>query len=162
MSDKALISFTWRNHGEREVGKENTMKTLIAGSHGMIGSVVTHHLIECGHEVTRLVRHKPGSCEVRWDPDAGEIDKDGLEGFDGVVHLASMHGPSRFTAKAKQIIRANNLATNRLLAESLAGCEHKPRVLICASGIAYYPSSGDTVLTEDSPAGTRFLARFQQ
>jgi len=28
--------------------------------------------------------------------------------------------------------------------------------------MGYYPSSGDTVLTEDSPAGTSFLARLQQ
>jgi uncharacterized protein len=49
-----------------------------------------------------------------------------------------------------------------LLAESLAACEHKPRVLICASGMGYYPSSGDTVLAEDSPAGASFLARMQQ
>jgi len=57
---------------------------------------------------------------------------------------------------------ANRLATNRLLAESLAGCEHKPQVLICASGIGYYSPSGDIVLTEESPAGTSFLARLQQ
>ena len=28
--------------------------------------------------------------------------------------------------------------------------------------MGYYPSSGDTVLTENSPAGTSFLARLQQ
>src|SRR5512135_2724787 len=28
--------------------------------------------------------------------------------------------------------------------------------------MGYYPSSGDTILTEDSPAGTSFLARLQQ
>ena len=128
----------------------------------MVGSAVTRHLIECGYEVIRLVRHTPGPGEVWWNPDAGEIDTAGLDGFDGVVHLATMPWPMRWTAKAKQKIRANRLATNRLLAESLAGCEHKPRVLICASGMGYYPSSGDTVLTEDSPAGTSFLASLQQ
>ena len=138
------------------------MKYLIAGSNGMIGSAVTRHLIECGYEVIRLVRHTPGPGEVWWNPDAGEIDKAGLDGFDGVVHLATMPWPMRWTGKAKKMIRANRLATNHLLAESLAGCEHKPRVLICASGMGYYPSSGDTVLTEDSPAGTSFLARLQQ
>ena len=142
--------------------KGEKMKILIAGSNGMIGSAVTRHLIECGYEVIRLVRHTPGPGEVWWDPDTGEIDTAGLEGFDGVVHLASMPWPMRWTAKAKQKIRANRLATNRLLAESLAGCEHKPQVLICASGMGYYPSSGDTVLTEDSPAGTSFLANLQQ
>ena len=138
------------------------MKTLIAGSNGLVGSAVTDHLVECDYEVTCLVRHTPNSGEVGWDPDAGEIDRAGLDGFEGVVHLASMPWPMRWTAEAKQKIRANRLATNRLLAESLASCEHKPRVLVCASGMGYYPSSGDTVLTENSPAGTSFLARLQQ
>ncbi len=138
------------------------MKILIAGSSGMIGSAVTGHLIDCGHNVARLVRHTPDLGEVWWDPDAGQMDTAGLEGFDGIVHLASMPWPMRWTAKAKQAIRANRLATNRLLAESLAGCTRKPRVLICASGMGYYASSGDTILTEDSPAGTSFLARLQQ
>jgi uncharacterized protein len=138
------------------------MKVLIAGSHGMIGSAVTRHLTECGCEVIRLVRPTPGPGEVWWNPDGGEIDKARLDGFDGVVHLATMPWPLRWTAKTKQTIRANRLATNGLLAESLAGCEHRPRVLICASGMGYYPSSGDTVLTENSPAGTSFLARLQQ
>ena len=138
------------------------MKVLIAGSHGMVGSAVTRHLMECGYEVNCLVRHTPGSGEVWWNPDAGQIDAVSLDGFDGVVHLATAPWPMRWTAKAKQKILANRLATNRLLAESLAKCEHKPRVLICASGMGYYPSSGDTVLTENSPAGTSFLARLQQ
>jgi uncharacterized protein (TIGR01777 family) len=138
------------------------MKILIAGSNGMVGSAVTRHLAECGHEVIRLVRHTPGPGEVWWDPDGGEIDTAGLEGFDGVVHLATMPWPMRWTNQAKQKIRANRLATNSLLAESLAGCERKPRVLICASGMGYYPSSGDTILTEDSPAGTSFLAGLQR
>ncbi len=138
------------------------MKILIAGSNGMVGSATTSHLIGCGYEVTCLVRHTSGPNEVSWNPDAGEIDRIGLEGFDGVIHLATMPWPMRWTAKAKQMIRANRLATNGLLAESLAGSKHKPQVFICASGMGYYPSSGDTILTENSPAGTRFLARLQQ
>ncbi|HMB23492.1 MAG: TIGR01777 family oxidoreductase [Chloroflexota bacterium] len=138
------------------------MKILIAGSNGMVGSAVIRHLTECGYEVVRLVRRTPGPNEVRWNPDAGEIDQAALNGFEGVVHLATMPWPMRWTAKAKQKIRTNRLMTNRLLAESLAGCTHKPKVLICASGMGYYPSSGDTVLTESSPAGTSFLATLQQ
>jgi uncharacterized protein len=138
------------------------MKVLIAGSHGMVGSAVTRCLLECGYTVTRLVRGAPGPDEVRWNPDAGEIDKAGLEGFDGIVHLATLPWPARWSAGAKEMIRANRLATNRLLAESLANCAHKPRVFICASGMGYYPSSGDAVLTEESPAGTSFLATLQK
>jgi uncharacterized protein len=138
------------------------MKILIAGSNGMVGSAVTRHLVECGHKVVRLVRYTAGPGETWWDPDAGKIDAAGLEGFEGVVHLASIPWPMRWTAEFKQKIRANRLATNRLLAEALAGCAQKPKVLICASGMGYYPSSGDTVLTETSPAGTSFLASLQR
>jgi uncharacterized protein (TIGR01777 family) len=137
------------------------MKILIAGSNGMVGSAVTRHLSENGHKITRLVRKTPGPGEIGWNLDAGQIDTAGLDGFDGVIHLATMPWPMRWTAKAKQAIRANRLATNRLLAESLAGCGHKPKALICASGMGYYPSSGDAILTEDSPAGMSFLASLQ-
>lgn len=138
------------------------MKILIAGSHGMVGSAVTRHLIECGHDVTRLIRHAPGPGEIWWAPDAGQIDAAGLDGFDGVVQVASMPWPMRWTAKAKQRIRANRVETNRLLAESLAGCAHKPKVLVCAAGQGYYPPSGDEVLTEHCPMGTSFLALLDQ
>jgi len=138
------------------------MKILIAGSHGMVGSAVTRHLIECGHQVIRLVRHAPGPGEVWWDPDAGEIDTAGLEGFDGVVNLATVRWPFRWSAKAKKMILQNRLATNGLLAKSLAACAHKPRVVICASGVGYYRPSGEALLTEDGPAGTSFLSRFDQ
>ncbi len=138
------------------------MKILIAGSNGMIGCGLVRYLKECGYEVTRLVRRPPGIGEVWWDPVQGGIDKAGVEGFDGVVNLASKPWPARWTTAAKQEIRSNRLATNRLLAETLAGCDLKPEVLICASGMGYYPSSGDTVLTEDSPCGTSFLAGLQR
>ena len=55
------------------------MKILIAGSHGVVGSAVTRHLVENGHEVVRLVRHAPAPGEVWWNPDAGEIDTAGLD-----------------------------------------------------------------------------------
>jgi uncharacterized protein (TIGR01777 family) len=142
--------------------KEDEMKILIAGSHGLIGLAATQFLIECGHDVVRLVRHSPGPDEVWWKPETEEIDTPSLEGFDGVVHLATMPWPMRWTAKAKRSMRENRLVTNRLLSKSLSECAYKPSVLICASGMGYYPSSGDTVLTEDSPAGTSFLARLQQ
>jgi uncharacterized protein (TIGR01777 family) len=134
------------------------MKILIAGSHGMIGSAVTRHLTECGHTVIRLVRHTPAYEEVWWNPDAGEIDTAGLEDFDGVVNLATVHWPFRWTARAKKIVLTNRRATYRLLAESLAGCVSKPRVLVCASGIGVYPSSGDKILTEDTAPCSSFLS----
>ena len=138
------------------------MKILIAGSNGMIGSVVAPYLISQGHEVVRLVRHSPNLSEISWDPDAGIIDSKGLEGFDGVINLATMPWPSRWTETAKKKIRNNRLATNGLLAENLAKCKNKPQVLICSSGMGIYPSSGDQFITEDSALGSDFLSMLQQ
>jgi uncharacterized protein len=137
------------------------MRILIAGSSGMIGSAVTPFLARQGHEVVRLVRHVPGTGEVRWEPDAGEIDSAGLEGFDGVVQLATMPWPMRWSAKSKQQLRSNRLGANGLLAKTLAGCKCKPQVLMCASGMGIYPPSGETILTEESRVGTDFLAQLQ-
>jgi uncharacterized protein (TIGR01777 family) len=134
------------------------MKILVAGSHGMVGSIVTARLIEHGHDVTRLVRSEPHDGQLYWDPDAGAIDAPGLEGFDAVVNLASMPWPFRWTAKAKAKIHANRVATYRLLSDSLAACARKPRVLICASGMGVYPPSGDAILTEETPICSSFLS----
>jgi uncharacterized protein (TIGR01777 family) len=138
------------------------VRTLIAGASGLIGSAVAAHLASQGHEVVRLVRRAPAAGEVRWDPDAGTIDIAGLEEFDWVVHVASVPWPARWTAKAKQQIRANRLATNGLLAQTLANCSQKPRVIVCASGMGFYPSSGDQMITEDSAGGTSWLATVQR
>lgn len=137
------------------------MRILISGSSGMIGSAVTPYLASQGHEVVRLVRRQPAAGEVGWDPDAGTIDAAGLEGFEGVVHVASMPWPMRWTPAAKEKMRANRLGTNSLLATTLAGCQHKPRVLICASGMGIYPPSVEQIITEENAPGVDFLAQLQ-
>ncbi len=136
------------------------MKILIAGSHGMIGAVVARHLAERGHDIVRLVHGKPQEGELHWDPDHAEIDARQLEGFDAVIHLATMTMPFRWSASAKKAMLANRLAMNALLARTLARCEHKPRVLIYASGVGTYAASAEDTLTEDSPVGTSFLSRL--
>jgi len=128
----------------------------------MVGSVVTARLIEHGHEVVRLVRKEPREGEVYWDPDAGRIDAKELEGFDAVVQLASMPWPMRWTQKAKAKLRANRSTTYRLLADALAACTRKPRVLVCASGIGVYPPSGDAVITEDTTPCNSFLSNVDR
>jgi len=138
------------------------MRILMAGASGMIGSAVAPYLTKQGHAVVRLVRREPGEGEVRWDPDGGTIDAGAVEGFDGVVHVASMRWPLRWTSAFKKQMRENRLRTNGLLARTLAGCQQKPRVFIFASGMGIYPSSGDEVLTENSTLGTDFLAQLQR
>jgi len=127
----------------------------------LIGSALLPALSAAGHTVARLVRpgRPPAAGDVAWDPSAGRIDAALLGGFDAVVHLAgeSIAG-GRWTSKRKQRIRESRTRSTRLLAESLAGLKRPPRVLVAASAIGFYGDRGDEVLTEDSAAGSGFLA----
>lgn len=135
------------------------MKVAIAGSSGLIGSSLVGALRAGGHTPVRLVRHDhPGTDEVAWDPAAGTIDAAGLEGVDAVVNLAGAGiGDERWTDERKRLILESRTTSTDLLARTLAGLDRKPRVLLSASGIDYYPDAGDEVLTEQSPAGSGFL-----
>ena len=135
------------------------MKILVTGASGLVGSALVPLLTTDGHEVVRLVRSAPGSGDVPWDPDAGTLEAEALEGFDGVVHLAGENIASgRWNAEKKRRIRESRVRGTLLLARTLAALERPPRVLVSASAIGFYGDRGDEELTEQSPAGSGFLS----
>jgi len=136
------------------------MKISVSGSTGLIGSALVSFLASQGHEVIPLTRAKPapGKAGIQWDPAAGTIDVTGLEGLDGVVHLAGESIAQRWTPAAKARIRESRIRGTRLLAESLARLAQPPKVLVSASAIGYYGDRGDEVLREESGPGSDFLA----
>jgi uncharacterized protein (TIGR01777 family) len=137
------------------------VQILVTGSHGFIGSALVEALSSAGHRPVRLVRSDPapGADEVRWDPSGGTIDAGGLEGLDGVVHLAGVGiGDRRWTEQHKARVLDSRVRGTRLLAETLANLNKPPAVLVSASGIDYYGSRGNEILTESSSTGTGFLA----
>ena len=141
------------------------MKVLISGSRGLVGSETVEYLTRRGHEVTRLLRPNSsnGHQGVMWDPQAKTVDKAGLNGFNGVIHLAGENIASgRWTPQKKERLVASRVGPTRLLCEALASLEQKPEVLICASAIGYYGDRGDEYLTEDSEKGEGFLADLCQ
>ena len=136
------------------------MDVIVTGSSGLIGTALAVGLAADGHRVRRLVRRPArGTDEVHWDPSEGEIDQDGLEGADGVVHLAGPGiGDKRWSDQRKHDLREARVAGTTLLAEALAGLQAKPAVLLSGSAIGYYGDRGDEKLTEKSKAGDDFLA----
>lgn len=136
------------------------MKVLVSGASGLVGSALVPILTTSGHEVVRLVRSepRPGEAEVRWDPAAGHIDRDGLAGIDAVVHLAGETLMGRWTSAKKQRIRDSRAKGTRLLAETLASLEQPPGVFVSASAVGYYGDRGEDELTEENPPGAGFLA----
>ena len=137
------------------------MDVAVTGSHGFIGSALLPALIREGHRPVRIVRGQAaGDDELSWDPEAGTIDADGLEGIGGVVHLAGAGiGDRRWTDARKRLILETRTKGTSLLARTLAGLTRPPSTLVSASAIGYYGNRGDEPLDEQSTPGNDFVAR---
>jgi uncharacterized protein (TIGR01777 family) len=135
------------------------MRIAITGSSGMIGSALAASLEADGHTAIRIVRSGGGPGTVRWDIHAGTIDAAGLEGLDGVVHLAGEGiAEKRWTDEQKRRILESRTQGTSLLAGALASLTARPPVLVSGSAIGYYGNRGDEQLTEASERGAGFLA----
>jgi len=134
------------------------MRIVVAGSTGLIGTALVPLLRQGGHEVLRLVRRRPSAPDERgWDPPAGTIDDDALEGADAVVNLCGVGlGDGRWTGEYKQLLRDSRIAATEVLAAAVA--ERGVPVLVNASGANYYGDTGDRAVDETEPRGTGFLA----
>ena len=137
------------------------MIVAVSGAGGLIGSALISSLRASGHRAVALVRRapRPGEDALGWDPSSGALTPANSAVADAVIHLAgeSIMG-LRWTVEKKRRIRESRVTATRLLAQTLTRLPKPPTVLICASGIGYYGSRGDGVVTEDSRQGTGFLA----
>jgi len=103
-------------------------------------------------------RNPSSASEIAWDPVAGTLDADAIEGFEAVVHLAGESIVGRWTAPKKARIRDSRVLGTQLLANTLTRLRQPPQVLVAASATGVYGDRGDEVLDEDSPPGAGFLA----
>ena len=137
-----------------------TLRVAVTGATGLIGRALLPFLATGGHEVRRLVRSRgalqPG--DVYWNPAAGEIDADGLDGLDAVIHLAGETVSERWTAAHKRAILESRVQGTGLLARTLAALPRPPKVLVSASAVGYYGDGKDRELDETGPPGSDFLA----
>jgi len=128
------------------------MRIAITGSSGLVGSALVSTLVNVGHQVVCLRR------PVDWDPDKGVMDPAILAGASAVVHLAGENiAAGRWTARRKERIRNSRVAGTRLVAQTIAGMNPPPEVLVSASAIGYYGNRGAELLREESPPGSGFL-----
>jgi uncharacterized protein (TIGR01777 family) len=145
------------------------MKILVTGSSGLVGTALVSALARGGHTVCRLVRPQTagggGAKEgfgVAWNPATGELGGAGV-GADAVVNLAGASiADRRWTTQRKELLCSSRIETTRALVGALAKMNARPSVLVSASAIGYYGDRGDETLTEESKAGTDFLAELVQ
>lgn len=135
---------------------------LITGGTGLIGSKLTHILLNKGYEVSHLSRSAGKNSQVKtflWDVNQGQIDEQCIDGVDTIVHLAGAGiADKRWTEKRKQEIidsRTKSIALIYNLLKSKPN--HTVKQVISASGIGYYSNRGNEVMTEDKPPLYDFL-----
>jgi uncharacterized protein (TIGR01777 family) len=136
------------------------MRVIISGASGLLGTALTRALRSAGHETVALVRRAPRAGEVQWDA-YKPLDPAKLAGCDAVVHLAGKNIAGRWTEEFKREVLESRSITTKILATAAAESFRRtgqPRVFVSASGIGYYGNRGEEVLTEESRAGTGFLA----
>ncbi len=136
------------------------MRVVVAGGTGLLGSALIPRLEADGHTVTILSRAPRGPREVAWHPDgtAGEWAT-ALDGADAVINLSGASiSEGRWTPDRKAIIDSSRVHPTRSLANAIGQLSRPPAVFISGSAVGYYGPCGDEALTEDSPAGTDFLA----
>ncbi len=164
------------------------MKIVIAGGTGFLGRPLAEMYAEEGHDVRVLTRslpdgesrHDPGTgmpgvTRVGWAPQATTNPTHNtanaappvkgwaiaLDDADAVVNLAGESlAAKRWTPERKQLLRDSRTIPTRALAHAIANAARPPRVLISASGIGYYGPAGSEPKTEDSPAGSDFVAQL--
>ena len=135
------------------------MRIGITGASGLIGSALTTHLQQQGHETVAFVRREPRSTsEISWQPGT-DLDPGRLSGLDAIVHLAGAGvGDKRWTDSYKEVIRSSRVDGTQTIARAMAAADDGPRVLVSGSAIGYYGDTGDRLTDETGPQGDGFLA----
>ncbi len=134
------------------------MDVVVSGASGLIGTALCAELERTGHRAIPLLRVSRAGG-LRWDPEQGIIEAAGLEGVDAVVHLAGAPiAGSKWTPAQKARILESRTKGTALLADTLAGLQQRPKVMVSASAIGYYGNRGDEIITEESDRGAGYLA----
>lgn len=144
-----------------EEGPGRPLLVVVTGASGLIGRQLVAFLRTGGHEVRALVRREPArdAGEYRWNPEAGSIDASVFDGADAVVHLAGAGiADERWTDERMRVLRESRTKGTTLLAETLAGLDRPPAVLVSASAVGIYGDRPE-VVDDSSSLGEGWLAQ---
>lgn len=135
------------------------MKIGITGAMGFVGKHLLAAARNAGHDVigfSRTPQPRAGFVEMRsWQP----LAQADFSGLDALIHLAGENLLGLWTKRKREAIRRTRVDDTLTLITRLRALPRPPRVLVSASGTAYYGDAGDTELTEAAPAGGGFIAQ---
>ncbi len=134
-----------------------SMKVLITGATGLVGSELVSQCHEKGYAVNYLTTQKNKIVSKQnyqgyfWDPTTGEIDANCLDGVSTIINLAGSSISKRWTNSYKKEIIDSRVNTLELLRKTLLEREgHTVKFLVSASAIGIYQDSLSHYYTEDN------------
>lgn len=135
------------------------MKIVITGATGFVGTALVAALRARGHAIVVLSRDAARAQAALGDVTAVTADLQNpgpwtaaLAETSAIVHLAGEPIASRrWDAQHKQRLRDSRVESTRTLIEAIAAlpASARPRALISASGVDYYPFAPDTEFDDD-------------
>ena len=135
-----------------------SLRVLVAGASGFIGTELIRQLEEAGHDVVRLVRGQAGPGESRWNPTFGEVDLELLAGADTVISLGGASiAKIPWTPAYKRKLLSSRVEVTSTLVKAMHAVATPPATFLSASAVGFYGDRPGETLTEQSPKGTGVL-----
>ena len=142
------------------------MRLIITGGTGLIGKHFAKLMKDQEHEVIILSRN-PQKYDIwagiklhKWDAKTGDGWSNLIHHNTAIINLAGENPASgRWTNEHKELVLQSRLDAINAIQDAIEQAREKPATLLQASAVGYYGDMGDTVLTEDSPAGDNWRAQ---
>lgn len=142
------------------------MRILVTGATGLIGSRLVPILLKAGHAVVATSREPesiarmPGVLPFAWD---GREMLQVPGRVDAIIHLAGEPIiAKRWSEAQKQRLRDSRIQSTKRIVEFIERrrASERPKALVCANAVGFYGIRPEGQVTEESPAGTDFLAQL--
>ncbi|HVN91790.1 MAG TPA: TIGR01777 family oxidoreductase [Candidatus Binataceae bacterium] len=145
------------------------MRLLITGATGFIGRALVSHLNGSGNQLAALVRDEVKARALLGNKvgliasgQQADLQK-AVSSSDAIINLAGEPVVGqRWTEDRKQRIITSRVELTRQIVAAIKQSTPRPTVLISASAIGYYGDCGSTVVSDDHPPASDFLARLCQ
>ena len=130
----------------------DTLRIVVAGGNGQIGTMLARHFHEHGHQVVVIARSvQPAPWRmIQWDGfTLGDWARE-LDGADVLINLAGRSVNCRYTAANRRAIKESRVQSTLVLGRAVARLTHPPRVWMNASTATIYRHALDRAMDEDT------------
>jgi uncharacterized protein (TIGR01777 family) len=128
--------------------QKTSLKVVIPGGTGQVGTILDRALTAQGHDVVLLTRSPKGERQVYWDgATLGDWAKQ-IDGSDVVINLAGRSVNCRYTAENLDAMMTSRVESARMVGEAIAGAARPPRLWMQMSTATIYAHRFDAANDE--------------